>query len=83
MLNWVRKRFKQLAFVAKFIFRPEEKELQVIKCIMGNSNHTLKMANADNFLEIINDNRKGHASCITSMVQLTLFSIRTATTLAL
>ena len=25
---------------------------------MGNSNHTLKMANTDNFLEIINDNQK-------------------------
>ena len=32
--------------------------MRVIKCIMGNSNHTLKMADTDNFLEIIDDNQK-------------------------
>ena len=64
MLNQVRNDFKQLAFVAKFIFKPKQKELQVIKCIMGNSNNALKMADTDNFPEIINDI---HASCITSI----------------
>ena len=29
-----------------------------MKCIVGNGNNTLKMADTDNFLEIINDNRK-------------------------
>ena len=32
--------------------------MRVIKCIVGNGNYTLKMADTDNFPEIIDDNRK-------------------------
>ena len=40
---------------AILIFKLEENELRVIKCIMGNGNHTFKMADTDNFPEIIDD----------------------------
>ena len=42
-----------IAFVAKFIYLKLRKKLQVIKCIMDYDNHTLKMANTNNFSEII------------------------------
>ena len=32
--------------------------MQLIKCIVGNGNHTFKTADKDNFPEIIDDNRK-------------------------
>ena len=56
MLNGVETDFKQVVFVAKFIFKLRAS--RVIKCIMGNSNNTLKMADTDNFPEIIDDIRK-------------------------
>ena len=32
--------------------------MRAIKCIVGNGNYTLKMANTDNFLEVIDNCRK-------------------------
>ena len=45
-------------FVAKLTFKSEKYKLRVIKCIMGNGNHTLKMADTEIFPQIIEDNRK-------------------------
>ena len=33
-------------------------KLRVIRCIMGNGNYTLKMADTDDYLRIIDDNRE-------------------------
>ena len=58
MLNRVRKHFKQLAFVAKFIFKPTERILRVKNALWVTGIHPLKMADIDKFPENIDNNRK-------------------------
>ena len=46
-------------FVVYSVFEPEKNDVRVIKCIVGNGNHALKMADADQYFpEIIDNNRK-------------------------
>ena len=50
--------FNQLVFVAILFLKFQKNELRAIKFIMGISNYTLKMADTNNYLIIINDNWK-------------------------